>query len=299
MIPVRLLSLFLFVTILVMISNRVYCRYFSEDAVIYFWDVGQGDSALIKLPLGKTFLVDAGGGWGEWRMGSELVSELARLGVLNLNGIVLSHFDSDHVQGAIAILKKLKVEKLWYSGFLGREYENKRSVWTQIRAEASRQKTELTPIFNNTSLSSKNVRFHFHAISSSRKMKANDGLAFGLEIYGCRFLFMGDLDEKAENQLESPFNSPAAVLKVAHHGSKTSSHWAWLKKVRPRFAVISAGLNNRYGHPHPSVVNRLVTVGSKVLRTDINGYIAFRISSQGVLTCQSAEGSNCGVYYCQ
>lgn len=279
-------------------SIRVYEHSFSENAVLYFFDVGQGDAALIKMPFGENYLLDSGGGWNERWIGTELAGELARLGALHIKEMILSHLDSDHAEGALTLLRNLKTERLVFSGYLA-NYQEKRSwLWSRIRAEAANRKTRLIPIYFPQTVYHGTARIHFYPVHKS-KLNSNDGLAIGLEIYGCRFLLMGDLDRNAEKNLPSEFYSPTTVLKVGHHGSRSSSHREWLEQISPRFSVISVGARNRYGHPNETVLKELDRLGSHILRTDLHGYVSFAVSPNGTVTCRSAVNSNCGTYRCR
>lgn len=114
--------------------------------------------------------------------------------------------------------------------------------------------------------------------------------------YGpCSVLFTGDIGAQTERGLTDWGRS--TVLKVSHHGSRFSSDSAFLKRVRPRLAVVSAGANNRYGHPHPDTLERLREVGTEILRTDFHGRVDISFDRAGRFACRSALGA-CGAGYC-
>jgi len=298
MIPFKWAALVLFLSICGLSAYRFYHRHLSGNAVLYFFDVGQGDSALLKLPFGKTFLIDTGGGMGEFSLGNDLIGELTRLGILRINGMILSHFDQDHAQQAPNLLRNIEIDNLWVSGPLSHEKEKTSWLFNQIKAETSNQGTTLIYVDNLKTIGNERYQVSFFP-TRSRHMKSNDGLAVLVEIYGCRFLWMGDLDKEAEKKMPDLFKARTEVLKVGHHGSRHSSDPNWLSQIQPRFSVISVGADNSYGHPHPTVLHHLRGIGSTILRTDFHGFIAFTVTPEGRITCQSAAGPDCGSYSCR
>ena len=122
-------------------------------------------------------------------------------------------------------------------------------------------------------------------------------LVLVLEFGGCRALFTGDIERAGEEELMGRLGSPVHLLKVPHHGSKTSSTLRFLRHYRPRWAVISVGLGNQYGHPNPAVLARYREQGIPLWRTDFHGFVQFAMSSDGRVRCTSFYGS-CGVGRC-
>ncbi len=128
--------------------------------------------------------------------------------------------------------------------------------------------------------------------------ETNDkSLVVELEGYRCTALFTGDIEKSAEATLLRRGLKRATLLKVPHHGSKTSSTPGLLQRVKPRWAIISVGQGNTYGHPHSGVLARYVERGIQVLRTDFHGYVRFTINESGSIACQSSLGP-CGTYTC-
>lgn len=281
-----------------LVGLRLHERYFSTEAEILFWDVGQGDSALIQLPFGKNYLIDAGGSFRKGRVGEVLFKELSRKGLLSLEGLILSHPDQDHTEGAFVLFRKLKIQKLFTSTLL-ETLEPPPSLLTQLKAEAKSRKTELVPIQEKFELSADHsFSLSLQAFSPLKKKNTNNlGLVASLEVYGCRFLFTGDIGKESEKEWLKALEGRVHVLKVAHHGSKTSSHRSFLEKTKPLWAVVSVGKDNRYGHPREEVLRRIRSVQSQVLRTDFHGYVSFKVSPSGKMKCQSAVGP-CGEWDC-
>jgi competence protein ComEC len=203
---------------------------------------------------------------------------LKRERINRLNTVVVSHSDNDHIGGIPSILRNLPVDRVFDNGLF-----NESSICSTYQviiesfgidyqvAQAGYQLTEL-----------ENCGIYFlhpgKAFVSQFKDDINNCSVVVKIIYGDRsFLFTGDIGSEAENVMLSYGELlKADVLKVAHHGSRTSSTEEWLKFVQPEFAVISVGKNNRFNFPAPSVLKRFDQVGIKTIRTDLNGAVVFR-----------------------
>ncbi len=254
-----------------------------ELAVI---DVGQGESLFLALPDGKTMLLD-GGGLPDYRRSSEdgeprqwmdigetVVSPyLWSRSVQRLDVVAVSHPDADHLGGVPAILNNFSVGELWLGAetFRG-EYEN-------IRALAERRGTPIRRLRQGQTRSLGDVRIEVlgPAADPGAKYSPNDQ---SLVLRACFreqcFLLTGDIERNGELKLltQQRLGPQATVLKVAHHGSRTSSQEPFLRQVKPLFAVISAGSENFYGHPHPEALQRLARQRARVLRTDRDGLVS-------------------------
>ncbi len=276
---------------------RTYGRFLKTELVVTFFDVGQGDSALIEFPGGTRWLVDGGGAFLERSIGRrDLFSELTTAGILTLDAMVLSHPDLDHGEGLLALLTELRVEKLMVNAkFL----TDPKPLMKLLMARAGVRKVPLKPI-------SQTIKDNFNGVTTElvplKGETANDSaLAIHLSYERCSILFTGDLEREGEASLAAHANiaqwPPVTVLKVAHHGSRTSSTPKFLKTIRPRFSAVSSGTTNRYGHPNAMIVDRLRQFGSEVLRTDFHGYLRFRFFKGGTFACETALG-NCGQGVC-
>ena len=248
-------------------------------------DVGQGESLFLALPDGRSLVVD-GGGFPEFPdfpppaidIGEAVVSPyLWSRSIKRLDVVAVTHPDADHMGGVPALLRNFRVSELWLGGgALVHEYR------TLIEL-AKRRGVEIVPLRKGDVRSFGRVRFEILGPGSP----GNDGwsrndraLVLQATYGGHSFLLTADIERKSEDGLlGSDLLQPADVLKVAHHGSRTSSHQAFLDHVRPTFALISAGPANFYGHPHPEVIRRLARRRVAVLRTDREGAIS--ISSDG------------------
>ncbi|MEK5065425.1 DNA internalization-related competence protein ComEC/Rec2 [Cytobacillus sp. FSL R5-0596] len=261
---------------------------FTPAGEITFIDVGQGDSIVIKLPYGRgNYLIDAGGALmfqtEDWKMRSDpyetgkdtVVPFLKSKGISKIDKFFLTHGDMDHIGGASAVLKEMKVKSVVFpQGAEFSEAEN------NLIVQAANSKSEI--LFTKAGDSWLNGDSVFQVLSPfggemGDGVRKNDGsIVLFAKVGGLNWLFTGDLEEQGEGQLIKSYPElKADVLKVGHHGSKTSSTDLFLSRVKPRIGVISAGRNNRYGHPHNVVMSRLNDYNVKVLRTDRQGAITY------------------------
>jgi len=276
-----------FILLFLLFVSRFHSRFFNSDLTITFYDIGQGDAALVQLPYGRNLLIDGGGGFKDWDRGrSVLLPELTSLGILSLDGILLSHPDGDHVMGLRTVVRELGVKQFW----LSRHFFQKP---VPILRELS---VKIQPVHKKLQLHWKGVDLEFHSIGSTLKRRNDRSLVVLIRFAGCRLLFTGDLERAGEEELLHRIAKPIDVLKVAHHGSKTSTGQKIAKALSPAVSVISVGSKNRYGHPSAKVVDRLRPLG-RVLRTDAHGYVQLKIAPTGVISCRTAAG-DCGVFSC-
>jgi competence protein ComEC len=238
-------------------------------------DVGQGDSLLLVFPQGATMLVDGGGilSFGQTRrlnfdIGEDVVSPyLWSRGIRNLDVIVATHAHQDHIGGLKALLANFRPRELWTGA----------NPAPDITGEARRLGITVVEQHEGRPFDFSGARIEIMAPPSGYtppKPGNNDSLVLRLE-YGSRsFLLTGDVERDVENQLLAYGHAVHAdVLKVAHHGSRTSSIDAFLEAVSPSIALISAGYENSFGHPHPDVLSRLWARHAAILRTDLGGLI--------------------------
>ncbi len=276
----------------VLIGLRLRDRFLCPDLILTFFDVGQGDSSLIQLPGGGTILVDAGGGVGEWNIGSAvLFRELARLGILHLDLALLSHPDQDHIGGFVGLFESLGIGSFYLNATFLRPLNKEVAA---LMSPSRVNDTEFVGWSSPGRMYWAGAKLLFLPVLAG-KSNNDRSLVLFLEFEGCRVLFSGDLSRLGERSLPQ-LPAPLSVLKVSHHGSRYSSDPVWLSQILPRYAVFSAGLQNPYGHPHPETTERFKV--SRVLRTDLHGYVRFRFQPGGKATCETAWGP-CGEWACE
>lgn len=251
---------------------------------VSFLDVDQGDAALVELPDGRLAIIDTGPG-GRHPAAREIRELLAerRRSVIDL--LVISHGHPDHAGNLAELLREVRVEELWLNG--QRLAEAETAADTQLLAEAARSGTRVR--FPEDfcgqpyEAGGASLRVLWPCPRYDPGLDWNDNSLVIRLGFGARsFLFTGDIEAEAEQALVAERSSAlkADVLKVAHHGSKTSSTAAFLREVRPDWAVISVGAFNRYGHPSEAVTKRLLDGGARLLRTDQDGGVTMQTRGQ-------------------
>jgi competence protein ComEC len=253
---------------------------------VWFLPVGQGDATLLRLPSGHTVLVDTGGERGR-HPGREVVVPLLRaLAVRRLDLVVISHGDFDHAGELADIARVYPPRELW----LGEAYaarpevlsltERLRAGGTVVRVLGGGERRAFR--LGSTAL----VLLHPLPPDARRRypdMTENDNsLVLMVEDAGRRVLLAGDLEQAGEAPLLERWGGRlrADLLKVPHHGSRTSSSAALLLEVMPRLAVFSVGPDNRFGFPHPEVAARYRRLGVGTLRTDRDGLVVVRLGRE-------------------
>lgn len=237
-------------------------------------DVGQGDCFLIRFPNGKTALVDAGDASRYFDNGEKTVLPLInKLGIDKIDYGFISHLESDHFGGFVSLIKRNKIANILKPdpGAQNRLDSLFEKFCSQNNVKLLEHDTEYLNVGN--------VKLYFLApgIVGSRSMEnRNDNSLIIFMRYGSTtFLFTGDIEEKAEEILAAKYGASLKcdVLKIPHHGSKTSSTYALLKKAAPGIALISVGNGNKFGHPSQNTIEKLKLFSAEIYRTDIEGAV--------------------------
>ncbi len=249
---------------------------------VVFLAVGQGDAAVLRLPDGSAVLVDAGGAVrGRYDPGARDVVPLLRdMGLRRLAAAFVSHPHSDHLFGLPAVAQALPVERLFSNGRAGDEAAQ--AVWAHLPPPGA--------LAAGASVVLAGVRFEVLAPPPGHDALGENDASLALRVvYGeTSFLFLGDLEAEGEAALLATAGALVTdVVKVPHHGSRTSSSPALVAAVRPRWAVISLGAHNPFGFPHREAVERWRALGAEVLRTDEG---AIRFLSNGRTVRRTAPG---------
>lgn len=233
---------------------------------VSFIDVGQGDSILLRAPDGTDILIDG----GAVPAGPTVVAYLQQQGVDDIDIMMLSHADSDHVGGLIAVLQSsIPVEAVVYNGQHGTT-----TTYNTLLLEMQARALTPTPVREGDAFTWGAMDVAIFNPQSTLDPETNENSVVALISYGAnRFLFTGDIGTSTEQDILALGTPIAAdVLKVSHHGSRYASSEAFLAAVRPTYAVISVG-ENSYGHPTQDTLDRLAAVGAIVYRTDLMGTV--------------------------
>lgn len=268
------------ILIIVLTSNLVIKL--NKDLKIYFIDVGQGDSCLIVTPTNKKILIDGGGSeFGSFDVGEKtLLPYLLDRKIKKLDYVLISHFDSDHVGGILTLMEKIQIEKIIICK-QGEVSENYKKFLKILKSK--KIKVQIVKAKDKISIDKDTFFYILHPANELIKDNILNNNSIVTKLYYRNFsiLFTGDIEEIAEKELIKKYESSSilrsTVLKVGHHGSKTSSTKELLEKVKPKIALIGVGENNNFGHPNSEVLNRLNSLNCKIYRTDLNGEIVLTI----------------------
>jgi len=232
-----------------------------KDLKIYFIDVGQGDSTLVITPTNKKILIDSGGAeMGDFDVGkSTLFPYLLDRGITTLDYICISHFDSDHCDGFKYLLENMKIKNI----ILSKQYETTQN-FEEIMKLVNEKKVNIIKVEAGDAVPiDKFVKFKIFSPTKDLTDDINDNsIVMKLEYNNFSCLFTGDISKEIEEDLVSKYRSSleSTLLKVAHHGSKTSSCEGLVNTVKPRIALIGVGKHNKFGHPNQGVLEKLINV---------------------------------------
>ena len=254
---------------------------------VHVMDVGQGDAVLIEAPGDKRVLIDAG------TAGSKVADKLLARGIKSLNLAVSTHPHADHIGGMSDVLKKLEVGRYMDNGMSHTTLTYARTMGVverkgigYVNAVAGRtlqlgDEVKLTIIYPRA-----------NPIRGTRSDLNSNSVVIRMDHKDNCFLFTGDAEEPTERDLLNRGVEPCEVLKVAHHGSGHSSKSAFLRAVKPKYAAISAGKDNRYGHPDEEALARLKSAEVEVYRTDLSGTITFTSDGTTLKVTTQREGGD-------
>jgi len=247
----------------------IYDIFYSRRLAVSFLDVGQGDAALIETPGGQTILIDGGPDNSVLRgLGDNLPFYRRRLDM-----IIVSHYHDDHIAGLIEIINRYKVGKIIFPA------DSPSSEIAEIFFKTAADRKVPIIYLSDTAdldLADDCSMFLLNPASLGVPADDNNSLIAKLDCRKKRFLFTGDSNAKVERALiSSGLDWRADVLKASHHGSITANSEDFFRAVSPGRLIISVGVDNRFGHPSPVVLERVSGLGIQVKRTDQEGTIRF------------------------
>jgi competence protein ComEC len=259
-------------------------------------DVGQGDSLLLISPDGRTLLTDGGGSPSfdprirpRLDIGEDVVSPyLWRRGFSRLDAVAVSHLHEDHAGGMVRIIENFRPAELWVGAVAPSR------VWSELQAACRRHNVRIVRMRRGDSREFGSAHISVLSPAStyepSEAPRNNDSLVMLLTYGRHRLLLTGDAEQAIESELTA-IAPEVDVLKVAHHGSRTSTTPAFLNTIRPLFSVISVGADNPYNLPNEDTLERLRQAGSRIERTDQHGLVTIRTDGAR-LTVEDFAGSN-------
>ena len=240
-------------------------NYLNSFYLINYIDIGQGDTSLIIFPYNKkNILIDCAND-----SKNVIIPYLKSQGVNKLNYLIITHGDYDHMGEAINLVNNFKVEKVIFNCGPYNDLEK------ELIKVLDKKKIRYYSCIKELNVDDNKLYF----LQTKEYDNENDNSnVIYTELDGYKFIFMGDASVTTEKEILSKYNLPNIdILKVGHHGSKTSSSKEFINEINPKYSIISVGKNNHYGHPNKEVLEKLKD--SKIYRTDIDGSIMFKIKN--------------------
>ena len=241
----------------------------NEEVIVHFIDVGQGDSMLIQFPDGQVSLIDGGTRKAE----EKVVKYLNRLGIEKIDYLIATHPHEDHIGGLPGVIRNFEIGKIYMPNRSATT-----NIFEELLTEIKEKDLKITIADGaDTIIDKNNIKFEILGPNRDDYSNTNDySIVIKLDYKDNSFLFTGDMEKPAEDDLlDIGYDLKSDVLKVGHHGGRTSSSQEFLESVAPDYSIISLEKDNSYGHPHSETLNRLKKIGTNILRTDELGDIVF------------------------
>ncbi len=259
-----------------------------KETKLTFLNVGQGDCTVIELPFRRAvYVIDSGGilrfeqeSWktaeSPYEVGRQIVVPFLKgKGIRDIDIFIVTHADADHVEGAEEVLQEINMQEIHVTpGSLDKP------VMHDLLIEAKKRRIPVKEKMQGTAWQMGNISFHYLWPRDTHYEGNNDSIVLFVQQGSFRALLTGDLEEAGEHQLIKLYKSQLAnitLLKAGHHGSKTSSTEQFVELLQPELTIFSAGLKNRYGHPHEEVMERFFSRNLPTLITGLDGTIEVRV----------------------
>lgn len=262
----------LFVVIVALLTLQSENGNFSFDSLIgsgefeiHFIDVGQGDSTLVITPDKKTMLIDA----GTKESSKVLIDYLKSIEIDTIDVFVLTHPHSDHIGGAVDVMENFEVKQILDSGFVHTSL-----TYEKYLDKIDEKNIPFTVVKSGDEFSLGDALVLILSPDKPMEDANNSSIVMRVEFQDFSCVFTGDVEAQVEEEIIKSYpNIQSVCLKVAHHGSDTSSSKGFLKAVTPEISVIHVGKDNPYGHPNKDILKRLANINTKVYRTDLDGTV--------------------------
>ncbi|MDP4146078.1 MAG: ComEC/Rec2 family competence protein [Bacillota bacterium] len=241
-------------------------KHSSDNLVVHYIDVGQGDSELIQIN-NKNLLIDA----GTTESQQKIVSYLKKAGVNKLDYVITTHPHEDHIGGMSKVINNFDVENF----YAPKVTTNTKTFSDMIKALKNKNLKIISAKAGEKLNLGQHVQCDILAPNSTKYDNLNNySVVVKISFGNTKFLFMGDAEQESEKEmLEAGYDLSCDVLKVGHHGSKTATSPSFLTEAHPKIAVISCGKGNDYGHPHKTTLDKLNKINCTIYRTDLSGDI--------------------------
>ncbi|MCL1858387.1 MAG: MBL fold metallo-hydrolase [Oscillospiraceae bacterium] len=260
----------------------------SGKLAVHYIDVGQGDSILIQSPENEFILIDT----GEKDQYEKLNSYLEHYNITKFKYVIFTHPHSDHIGSADKIVKNYDIENI----IMPEVYHNTKT-YEKLLTEIENKNLEINAAIPGKTFKFGGAEFIILAPNSdSYKSLNNYSVVIKLTYGNTNFLFTGDMEKESENEVityckNNNIDLSIDILKVAHHGSSTSSQTNFIKLLNPKYAVIMCGIDNSYNHPNLKVVDRIESNGAEILRTDLDRDIIIISDGNVVSIAQKGRGT--------
>ena len=268
---------YLYILLIFLVIHYIYSN-ITINNYIHITDVGQGDSTLLHINK-KSILIDTGGEEDKSKLSFNItIPFLKAEGISKINWLILTHGDYDHMGEAINLVENFKVEKVIFNCGPYNDLEK------ELIKVLDKKKIKYYSCIKELNID--NNRLYFLQTKEYDNENDNSNVIY-TEFDGYKFMFMGDASTTTEKEILDKYDLPDIdVLKVGHHGSKTSSSKEFIDEINPKYSIISVGKNNRYGHPNKEVLDNLDN--SIIYRTDEDGSIMLKIKNNKlkIETCE-------------
>lgn len=258
------------------------CDQYKDFLSVHIIDVGQGDCILIKTPEDKNILIDG----GDENCYKFIKTYLKLHKVKKLDIVIATHFDKDHIGSLDEVINNFNVKKIYTPN-----QKCDSSHYDNLVKSCQNKNLKINYLTKDDFIKvDNNININILSPSYIQDNSNLNSIVFNLKYKYMDFLFTGDCEETNELEMINSFElNDIDFLKVAHHGSSSSSTEDFIKEISPSIAAISCGYKNQYGHPHKSTLDTLKKYGAKTIRTDINGDLVFYSDGYKIFTTKKYD----------
>lgn len=265
---------------------------YKDKLIVHFIDVGQGDSTFIQFPNGETSLIDG----GSRQYGERVVNYIKDLGIEKIDYLIATHPHEDHIGGLPEVVRNFKIGKV----YMPNKTASTR-IFEELLLEIDKKDLKINLAkAKDYIIDDEQLKYCILAPNRDDYAETNDfSVVTKIEYKNDSFIIAGDAEESSElDMIKNDNNLKSDVLRIAHHGGRTSSNEKFLEKANPKYSIISVGSDNSYGHPHRETLERLKEIDTHIMRTDDFGNIVFISDGNGLTYLGEAiENSSTQIEY--